>query len=97
MVKPDLSIRWSRRERALLYDGEKPTGGMLASIFERITMGEMDGNMCGVECNRNGIGARIRAGKAQDPSDLRTFAQELDARGYDLTTLRFSICKKVTP
>lgn len=72
MSKPDLSVRWSKRERALLYDGAKPTGGMLASFFERI-----------------------------ESYDKKTLAAELEARGYDLTTLRFSlrfsIRRKVTP
>jgi hypothetical protein len=93
-TKPDLSIRWSRRERALLYDGCSPTGGMLAGIFERITMGEMNNTECGTECNRNGLTAKFRKGQPKDPSDGRTLAQELEARGYDLTTLRFSIRKK---
>lgn len=66
--KPDLSVRWSRRERALIYDGSRPTGGMLASFFERI-----------------------------EHPDKKTLAAELDARGYDLTTLRFSIRKKAAP
>lgn len=95
--KPDLAVRWSKRERALLYDGSTPTGGMLSGILERITLGEMNGNMCGTECNRNGLTARINQGRPPDPSDTRTLAQELDARGYDLTTLRFSIRKKTTP
>lgn len=34
---------------------------------------------------------------SMDPSIKRTLAQELEARGYDLTTLRFSICKKPEP
>lgn len=68
MSKPDLLIRWSKRERALLYDGCKSTGGLLAWL---------------VESQRN--------------LDNRNLAQELDARGYDLTTLRFSIRKKTTP
>jgi hypothetical protein len=73
---PELRIYWSKRERtyrddkatsgALVYNGEKCTGGMLATWFERIEL------------------------------DKRTLAQELDARGYDLSTLRFSIRKKVT-
>lgn len=60
-----LKIYWSKREKALLYNGPKQTGGLLASLFEQ---------------HRN--------------SDGRTLAQELDARGYDLTTLRFSIRRK---
>ena len=48
-----------------MYCGSKPTGGMLASAFERIVV-----------------------------FDGRTLAQELEARGYDLTTLRFQIRKK---
>jgi hypothetical protein len=34
--KPDLSVRWSKRENALVYDGEKPSGGMLAYHFEGV-------------------------------------------------------------
>ncbi len=94
--KPELTVRWSRAERALLYDGNSPTGGFLSGIFERITIGEMNGHLCGLECNRNGLTAKLNAGRV-NPSDGRTLAQELDARGYDLTTLRFSIRKKPAP
>jgi hypothetical protein len=67
-MKPSLTVRWSRRERALLYDGHKPTGGLLAYYFEHV-----------------------------ENYDKRTLSAELEARGYDLTTLRFSIRRKATP
>ena len=79
--KPDLYIRWSKRERALVYGGGcKPTSGMLSGVFEMMTQealysGTLDGD---------------------DPRRGKTLAQELERRGYDLTTLRFSI-RKVTP
>jgi hypothetical protein len=92
--RADLRVYWSKRERALVYDGSKPTGGMLAGIIEGLTIGEMNGRECGTECNRNGILARVRKDHPPDPTDKRTLAQELDARGYDLSTLRFSIRKK---
>jgi len=60
-----LRIYWSKREKALLYNGPKQTGGLLASLFEQ---------------HRN--------------NDGRTLAQELESRGYDLTTLRFTIKHK---
>jgi hypothetical protein len=66
--KPELSVRWSKRERALLYDGTGPTGGMLSYYFEGMKW----------------------------PDD-KHMAAELESRGYDLTTLRFSIRKKVAP
>ena len=91
---PDLTIRWSKREKALLYDGCKPTAGLLAGVLERITLGAMDERLCGVECKRNGLIARLRT---PDPSDSRTLAQELEARGYDMSTLRLSIHKKAKP
>lgn len=91
--KADLRVYWSKREKALLYHGNSPTGGWLSGIFERITMEEMEGTTCGPECNRNGIRGRIHR---PDEMDKRTLAQELEARGYDLTTLRFSIRKKTT-
>jgi hypothetical protein len=79
--KADQSIRWSKRERALLYhyEREKPTSMLIAHIFEGIKMGEMYGTY---------------TGRVRQPGDDRTFAEELDARGYDLTTLRFSIRRK---
>lgn len=84
---PDrIVVRWSRREGALLYIGCSPTGGMLAQIFERATMLDFYDQ-------RHGLGAKIHT---PDPSDERTLAQELDARGYDLSTLRFTIRKKKT-
>lgn len=91
--KADMTIRWSKREKALVYDGSKPTGGMLSGILERITLGDMHGYLCSPECKRNGHYVRIHR---PDESDARTLAQELEARGYDLTTLRFSIRKKAT-
>lgn len=109
--KPDVSIRWSKRERALLYtyqsNAGKAVGSVLSGILERITLGEMNGHLCGSECKRNGLSARLHRerlaeiasfGGAPDNSDKRTLAQDLDARGYDLATLRISIRKKtVTP
>lgn len=83
-LKPELRIYWSKREKALLYDGRKETGGMLSYIFENIKIIDIYGQ-------RHGLGAKLHT---PDESDERTFAQELDARGYDLTTLKFSIRKK---
>lgn len=79
--KPDQAVRWSRREKALLYhyEGQKPTSMLIAHVFEGIKMGEMYGDY---------------PGRVKQPGDDRTFAQELEARGYDLTTLKFSIRKK---
>lgn len=74
-----------------MFYGSKPTGGMLSGVFDRITMGEMNGYFCSVECKQNGMISRIHR---PEESDKRTLAQELDARGYDLTTLRFQIRKK---
>jgi len=62
---PDLSVRWSKREKALLYFGSKPTGGLLALVFE-----------------------------GHKPYG-KTIAEELIDRGYDLTTLRFSIRRRM--
>jgi hypothetical protein len=69
MSKPpaDLRVYWSRRERALVYNGSKPTGGMTAHHFESTPLARG-----------------------------RSFAKELEERGYDLTTLRFQIRKKAT-
>jgi len=83
----DLEIRWSKRERALLYAGCKATGGMLSHFLEGVKLIDAYGL-------RDGLAAKLHYKNA---SDERTLAQELDARGYDLTTLRFSIRKKVTP
>lgn len=74
----ELRVYWSKRERALVYDGSKPTGGMLAMFIEQITLGAAHG----------------QAARPHDPDYQRTLAQELEARGYDLTTLRFQIRKK---
>ena len=59
-----ITVRWSAKERALVYDGSGPTARLAAYVFETI--------------------------KAHD-SD---FAKDLDARGYDLTTLRFTVWPK---
>lgn len=82
--RPDLRVRWSKRERALLYEGSSPTGGMLSMFFERI-------KLIDAYDQRYGLGAKLHT---PDESDERSLAQELDARGYDLTTLRFSIRRK---
>ena len=78
--RPDLRVRWSRRDRALLYgyERDKPTSMVLAGFFEGLTMGAL----------------YDYRGRDPKPGDERTLAQELDARGYDLTTLRFSIRRK---
>ncbi len=96
--KPDLYIRWSKRERALVYGGTcKPTAGFIAHIVESVLLGEMHGNLCGEECKRNGIKARLRktAHQVFREQDVRTLAKELEHRGFDLTTLRFSVRKAV--
>lgn len=68
--KPDLVVRWSRRENALEYvyqsNAGKAAGSVLAGVIEREEL--FDGK--------------------------RTLAAELEARGYDLTTLRISIRRK---
>ncbi len=81
--KPDQRVRWSRREKALLYgyESSKPTSMLIAHVFEGIKMGDLYSHV----------------GREPRPGDDRTFAQELEARGYDLTTLRFSIRRKKTP
>lgn len=84
MPKPDLVVRWSKREKALLYDGCSPTGGLLALFFEHV-------KLLDAYNQRHGLGARIHR---PSESDERSLAKELDARGYDLSTLRFSIRKK---
>lgn len=82
--KAELRAYWSRRERALVYDGSKPTGGLLALFFEQVALVDAYGM-------RTGLAARVRR---PAPSDERSLAEELEARGYDLTTLRFQIRKK---
>lgn len=85
-MKPYQSVRWSKREGSLLYryEGDKPTSGMIAHYFEGVKQLDAYGM-------RHGLAARIHT---PHPSDELTLAQDLDARGYDLTTLKFSICKK---
>ena len=80
-TKPDQSVKWSKRERALLYhyEAQKPTSMLIAHVFEGIKMGSLYGDY---------------PGRVKQPNDDLTFAQELEARGYDLTTLKFSIRKK---
>lgn len=82
---PDLRINWSKRENALLYSGSKQTGGLLALFIEKV-------KLIDAYDMRHGLAAKLHH---PDVSDERTLAQELDVRGYDLATLRFSIRKKV--
>lgn len=68
MAKPrrfDLAVYWSTRERALVYDGVKASGGMLAYAFE-----------------------------STPTLHAASLVKDLEERGYDLTTLVFSIRKK---
>lgn len=83
----DLRVYWSKRERALVYNGSQPTGMLLAMFLESVKLIDAYGM-------RHGLAAKIHK---PDESDERTLAQELDARGYDLTTLRIQIRKKVAP
>ena len=80
MTLDGAKIRWSKRDKALVYE-PKQTGGMLAQVFEGIKILDIYGM-------RHGLAAKVHR---PDESDERTLAQELDARGYDLTTLKFSI------
>lgn len=82
----DLRVAWSKREQALMYSGSKSTGGLVSLFLEGVKLLDAYGM-------RHGLAARIHR---PDPSDDRTLAQELEARGYDLTTLRVSIRKKAT-
>jgi len=82
--KAELRAYWSKRERAIVYDGSKQTGGLLARFFEGIVL--LD-----AYAQRTGLAARVHR---PDPSDERSLAKELEARGYDLTTLRFQIRKR---
>jgi hypothetical protein len=90
VAKPDLSIRWSKREGALLYhhEGDKPTSGMLAGVFEHTQMQMHYTTLINDERYINAMWGDDRTRRE------RTLAQDLEARGYDLTTLRFSIRKK---
>lgn len=85
--KADLRAYWSKRERAVVYDGNKQTGGLLALFFEQVALID-------AYAMRTGLAATVHR---PDPSDERSLAHELDARGYDLTTLRFEIRKKADP
>lgn len=66
----DLRVRWSRRERDLMfaYEQHPPDGHLMYGAF---------------------CVTPVHGG--------RSLADELDARGYDLTTLRFQIRKKAVP
>lgn len=84
----DQSVRWSKREGSLLYHwkADKPTSMLIAHYFESVKYGDTFGE----------LGKKIRS-DPNDPRYERSLAQELDARGYDLSTFRFSIRKKAQP
>lgn len=82
--KAELRIYWSKREKSLMYYGTGPTGGMMHQFFDNVKLVDA-------------YGMRHSRVHRPDESDERSLAQELDARGYDLTTLRFQIRKKPTP
>lgn len=62
--KPDLSVRWSKRDRMLTYTGRRAPVPLYI-FFECI-----------------------------ESLDKPTLVQELERRGYDIETLRFSIRKR---
>ena len=75
---PDMTIRWSKREAALVYNGCKYTAPILAHLLEGLHMEDLYGGVLSKD----------------DPRHGKTVAQELEARGYDMSTLRLSISKK---
>lgn len=82
--KAELRIYWSKSEKSLMFYGTGSTGGLMHQFFDNVKMIDAYGM-------RHGLAAKIHH---PDESDERSLAQELDARGYDLTTLRFQIRKK---
>ncbi len=81
MSKPDQRVRWSKREKALLYgwNSDKPTSMFIAHYLEGVTYGDT---------------MRLTTHDMSDPRYSRNLVEELDARGYDISTLRFSIQRK---
>jgi hypothetical protein len=67
MAREQPLVRYSKRERALVYPSS-PTGRLLCRAIEEA-----------------------------DVFDGRTLAQELEARGFDVTTLRITCRKKDAP
>lgn len=84
-MSADQRVRWSKREKALLYgwNSDKPTSMLIAHYLETVKYGDTFGEH----------GKRIRR-DPNDPRYERSLVQELEARGYDVTTLRFTISKK---
>lgn len=76
--KPGQRVRWSKREQALLYGWDRSKPTSM--LIAHIFEGITMGDI-------------YRHAQPQ-PNDERSFAQELEARGYDLKTLRFSISHK---
>lgn len=77
-----LSVRWSKRENDLLFHHPGPKpDGHL-----------LYGALCGERCRRS-YDPEDPGGVTYDPS----FVKELDARGYDITTLRFLKAKPTAP
>ena len=89
-VKDGLLVRWSKREGALLYSydgGGKSTGGMLSGVFEQTPMAVHYATHVGGKDFRTVM-------EPNRPEYARTLVQDLDARGYDVKTFRFSIRRK---
>lgn len=76
--KPALTARWSKREKDLVIAYPNGPDGHLAYNV-----------LCG---------PRARYDSSQNPAFPvvydKSFTDELERRGYDLTTLKFSICRK---
>jgi len=79
-LKPDLTLKWSKKEQDLLCTG--PSGSDRALVFHHLTSERPH-----VDIDKIGINPI--------PVDYcDSFVKELKDRGYDITTLKFTICKK---
>lgn len=80
---PDLRFSWSKRERDwITHFPRKP-----------------DGHLCNSFFSEHGAPTPVTPGDDRPfvplrPMNAREFFEELDRRGYDLTTLRFSVRRR---
>ncbi len=80
--KKQLTAKWSKREKDIMFD------------FPEY---KADGHMlCSYLCNKRHM-YKMDALGGFTTEEIPSLVQELELRGYDITTLKFSIQKKASP
>lgn len=89
-----LDVRWSKRHDDLLYQAPDAPDGHLLHQWISCTPGPLLSELCTALANQGVQATAFQVLKALAEVERRTLRAELEARGYDITTLRFQIDRK---